>query len=234
MSCPFSSGSSKAKAGQVCPVTGKSQIEEGEDDEIPFGCYISRSGGLDFNIYNHLDTDYEIPLKNIPPYLTLRSIKDLLKASSAVKIPPEHNWDDVYFCKYDCVIPLNEDQPMELLVKSGESLDMIDASIVKPLFIKVTLPDGKPIGLNYVPPWTTVTQLRKILSAHTTLPLDDYECFVDSNNYVVRADKSGISSVDHDTPVANNACGDTVLDEGVHLGSLGNLLEIRIRKGLRV
>jgi len=225
MSCPFSSASFRPRVGQVCPITGKgSEDSEAEDDSLPYGCYISRPGGLDFIVYNRLDNGTEIPLTNIPTFLTLSNLKDLLKASAAVIVPTQKSWDEIYFCKYDKLTPLREDQPLEALgVKSGDYLDMVDTLAVKPLFIKVTVPGGTPIGLNYVPPWTTVAQLKKILSTHTTISLDEHQCFVDKNNYVIHAD-NGCISIDSNNHIGN---GDAeLLDDGLRLGSLGNLLEI--------
>jgi len=229
MSCPFSSASYTPRAGQVCPVTGKGAYdsEEAEDGSLPYGCYISRTGGLDFNVYNRLDNGSKIPLTNIPTFLTLSNLKDLLKASAAVKVPAQKSWNEIVFSKYDNLTPLREDQSLAALgVKSGDNLDMIDSyeQAIKPLFIKVTLPGGSDIGLNYVPPWTTFAQLRKILTAHTTVPLDEHQCFVAKNNYAVHADNGGIC-IDNNTRV-NGGCADVLLDDEVHLGSLGNLLEI--------
>jgi len=244
MSCPFASSSSSSSSGEAesrsgsgkrrkraklssCPFTGKTSA--GDDSQYG-GCQISRSGGLDFSIQNQFDNGTDIPLTNIPRFLTIQNLKQILQASTAVKLPPGKSWEDVFFCRYDNLTPLKEDKPLEQLgIKCNDILDMGDTSSIKPVFIKAVISNGKSIGLNYVPPWSTVTQLKKIIAKRTPVSLDDCQCYVNSNNNVINTN-NGVVSVDDDGCVPDATTGERVLKETVQLGSLGNLLEVTFKK----
>jgi len=233
MSCPFSSGKIKTASGGggVCPVTGKSasplQSKEecaDEDESFQGGCYISRSGGLDFDVHNQLDNGERIPLKNIPQFFTLSNLKNLLHASSTVTLPPSKNWDDIFFCMYDNLAPLREDRSLESLdIQSGDVLYIADKSNMKPIFIKVITPEGKTVGLNYVPPWATLPQLKKMLAKNSTspLPLDIHQCVVESSDFF-------------NTEMVGKCTSRSkfLLKDEIQLGSLGNLLEITFKEEL--
>jgi len=230
MSCPFSSAGSekKPKLGQVCPVTGKGSTETNEEEESPVqGCYISKSGGLDFSVYNQLDGGKEVPLTNIPHILTLSNLKDLLRVSNAVKIPTEICWDDVFFCTCDILTPLSEDKPLSQLdFKSGSFLHMANKNDVSPLFIKVILPNTTPIGLYYVPPWTTPKVLKLVLTPQVKAQsLDGCKCFIHGTK-LVETGKVDVSCF------VNEHNGDTdgvLVGDDTQLSTFGNLLEVSLR-----
>jgi len=228
MSCPFASASSgkRPKLGEVCPVTGKSSDDS--EDAIPQGCYISRTGGLDFSICNQLDSGIEIPLANIPHVLSISNLKDLLQASNAVKIPADMLWEDVFFCTPDSLTPLREDKLLsQLNMTAGNLLHMANKNNVTPLFIKATISTFKPIGLYYIPPWTTAKVLKQILTPHTSITLQNYKCFVQGAKLAVEANgKMDASSFVNKTTEEEIA----IDDECVHLSTYGTVLDISLRK----
>jgi hypothetical protein len=71
---------------------------------------------LDIVLYDQIYHRH-FPLNNIPQFLTIQHLKELLKASKAIL---DIEWDGIYFCTFDSLAPLSEYVPLEELdINSG-------------------------------------------------------------------------------------------------------------------
>jgi len=229
MSCPYASSSAGSKrmgVGGTCPVTGASKrmkVEGGSgrmeggggclfavssssgSEEEGSGCYVSRSGGLDISLHDQLHHRH-FPLNNIPQFLTIFYLKDLLKASKAIN---DINWDEIYFCKFDSLAPLPENVPLEELdIQNGLHMTL---KTTRPLFIQVSMNiNGRisPISLDFIPPWITTDTLKQIV----LFKIPSLSSFLRHHNYKF---------------ITSDGC---LLADGLKLDTLGPILDLKMEK----